>query len=192
MDTQEKIINAALELFVLNGYHGTSISDIVQKVGLTKGALYAHFTSKSDLLFRIVRKFKEELLDELIRTVNEFEGDSIAKLHRAISFNSDFAMRNLKLVIFLTFISHELSNDSDFEFALKGLYREYQKFVSSLIQKGITQGLLKEDLDPDMAAMTFMAIHDGVLHHWVLNRYRMDGTKYVKTFRRIFFEGIKR
>lgn len=190
-ETEKKIIRSALELFVRRGYHGTSIKNITQKVGLTKGALYSHFSSKGELLLRIIDKYKRHFLDEMMRAVTEYEGDAIEKLHRAISFNSKFALENQDLCIFLTFLTTELNADVDFEPALRNVYQEYQKFISQLIQRGINQGLFKKDLDPDLTALTFIAFHDGVLNQWVLNRSYIDGEQYVKTFRTLFMEGIK-
>lgn len=189
-ETEKKIIQAALELFVRKGYHGTSINHITQKVGLTKGALYSHFSSKGELLLRIIDEFKTRFIDEMMRTVNESRGDALEKLHRIISFNSQFALENQDLCVFLTFLTNELSADVDFELPLKNVYREYQQFISFLIQQGINQGLFKQELDPDLAALTFMALHDGVLHQWVLNRNDIDGRQYISTFRKIFLYGF--
>jgi AcrR family transcriptional regulator len=189
-ETEKKIIQAALELFVRKGYHGTSINQITQKVGLTKGALYSHFSSKGELLLRIIDEFKTRFIDEMMRTVNESRGDALEKLHRIISFNSQFALENQDLCVFLTFLTNELSADVDFELPLKNVYREYQQFISFLIQQGINQGLFKQELDPDLAALTFMALHDGVLHQWVLNRNDIDGRQYISTFRKIFLYGF--
>jgi AcrR family transcriptional regulator len=189
-ETEKKIIQAALELFVRNGYHGTSINDIVQKVGLTKGALYSHFTSKGELLLRIIDEFKIKFIDGMIRSANEYQGNALEKLHHIISFNSQFASENKELCVFLTFLTTELNADVDFEPPLKNIYREYQKFVSQLIQQGIRHGLFKKDLNSDLAALTFIALHDGVLHQWVLNRNYVDGEQYVSTFRKIFLYGL--
>ena len=188
--TERKIVQAALELFVRKGYHGTSVSDIAGKAALTKGALYTHFKGKGDLLLRTIKEFERRFVDELIRTVDEFEGDGVAKLHRAISFNAEFAGSNLELCVFLTFLTTELKADIDFHPVLKTTYRKYQKFISRLVTQGIRQGLIKKWLDPDMSALTFMAIHDGLLLQWVLNRDHLDGRQYVKTFRTIFMEGM--
>ena len=188
--TEKRIVQAALELFVRKGYHGTSVSDITQKVELTKGALYAHFKSKGELLFRIIQEFDAQYIDQMIRTIDEYEGNAIEKLNRAISFSSEFAMKNLALCVFLTFLTTELNADVDFQHVLKMTYRKYQKFISKLITQGIRQGIIKNWLDPDLAALTFMAIHDGVLHQWVLNRDHLDGRQYVKTFRTIFMKGL--
>jgi len=189
-DTEKRIIQAALELFVRNGYHGTSITQITEKVDLTKGALYSHFTSKGELLLRIIGEFDSHYIEELIKTVNEYEGNALDKLNCAISFSSDFALKNPDLCVFLTFLTMELNADVDFRSALQNVYRKYQKLIINLIDHGIRQGLIKKTIDPDMGALTFMAIHDGVLHQWYLNRYHIDGRKYVKTFRTIFMEGF--
>jgi AcrR family transcriptional regulator len=189
-ETERKILGAALELFVRKGYHGTSIDDIMRKVGLTKGALYAHFTSKGELLERTIEEFKIRFIDKMIQMVNECDDDALGKLHRMVSFNSKFAFENQNLCVFLTFLTTELNEDANFKPLLKGIYRKYQTFISQLIRLGIKQGVLKKDLDPDLTALTFMALHDGVLHQWVLNRNDIDGGHYVKTFRNIFFNGL--
>ena len=47
--TRQKIIDKSLQLFSVKGYFNTSISDILQAAGLTKGGLYCHFKSKEDV-----------------------------------------------------------------------------------------------------------------------------------------------
>jgi AcrR family transcriptional regulator len=189
-ETETKIVQSALALFVRKGYHGTSIHEITQKVGFTKGALYAHFNSKGELLLRIIDEFETLFIDQMIRTVMEFEGDALAKLHRAISFSADFAQANQDLCVFLTFMTTELKADVDLEPPLKSLYRKYQKFISQLIGQGVHQGIFRKEIDPDLGALTFMALHDGVLHQWVLNRNFIDAEQYVNTFRKVFLYGL--
>ena len=50
-----EIVGHAARLFRLRGHAGTNIDDIMLAAGLTRGAFYAHFTSKDDLLAEIVR-----------------------------------------------------------------------------------------------------------------------------------------
>jgi AcrR family transcriptional regulator len=189
-ETQEKIIQAALALFVRKGYHGSSITDIMKQVGLTKGCFYAHFQSKGELLLRIIDVHKQKYISEMIRVANACQGSALEKLNRIISFSSQFAYDNQNLCIFLTFLSTELNADADFELMLKAVYRDYQNFVSAIIRQGINQGLIDKDTDPNLAALTFMAVHDGVLHQWVLNRHVMDPKQYVQTFRKILLYGL--
>jgi len=189
-ETERKIIQAALQLFVRNGYHGTSINDITQKVGLTKGALYAHFSGKGDLLLRIIDEFKSGFIGGMIETLQQCRGDALDRIHRVISFNSEFAVKNQDLCVFLTYLTTELNADVDFEPALKEVYREYQNVIGQVINQGMMQGVFKKELDPEVSALTFMALHDGVLHQWALNRDHLDGEQYVRTFREIFLYGL--
>ena len=55
-DTKERILETALALFAQSGYLGTSMSDIAKQLGITKGALYKHYTSKQEILDRIVER----------------------------------------------------------------------------------------------------------------------------------------
>ena len=57
--TKERILETALELFAQNGYLGTSMNDIAGKLGLTKAALYKHYTSKQEILDRIIDRMNE-------------------------------------------------------------------------------------------------------------------------------------
>lgn len=63
------IVAAARELFATEGYAATSIEDIVQAAGVTRGALYHHFTSKAEV-FRAVVAAEVLVLDQ--RSITEF------------------------------------------------------------------------------------------------------------------------
>lgn len=49
VESREKILQAAARLFTQNGYDAVSIDDVMREAGLTRGAFYAHFRSKSDI-----------------------------------------------------------------------------------------------------------------------------------------------
>ena len=53
IQTRQNIIAKALQLFCVKGYFNTSINDILEATGLTKGGLYGHFTSKEDLWYAV-------------------------------------------------------------------------------------------------------------------------------------------
>ena len=58
-DTKERIMETALELFAEKGYLGTSMNDIAKQLGFTKATLYKHYTSKQEILNRIVERMNE-------------------------------------------------------------------------------------------------------------------------------------
>lgn len=51
--TRERILDIALELFTEQGYDGTSLRDIAERLGTTKAALYYHFARKDDILIEL-------------------------------------------------------------------------------------------------------------------------------------------
>lgn len=58
-NTKEKILEEALKLFARSGYMGTSMNDIASKLGVTKAALYKHYSSKQEILDSIVEKMNQ-------------------------------------------------------------------------------------------------------------------------------------
>jgi AcrR family transcriptional regulator len=76
--TRRKIIEAAYELFIKQGYHGTSMRQIAQKAGIALGGLYNHFPGKEDV-------FRAVFLDyhpyrEMLSVVIEAEGHTIEQV----------------------------------------------------------------------------------------------------------------
>ncbi|GEQ85030.1 TetR family transcriptional regulator [Patiriisocius marinistellae] len=74
--TRNRIIRESANLFNIQGYKLTSISDITKATGLTKGAIYRHFESKSDLEQHAFRSLGKLMFDELgtsIREADSFE-----------------------------------------------------------------------------------------------------------------------
>ena len=53
-NTRDEILDVALDLFSVNGYEATSISQIADAVGIRKASLYSHFASKQDILDNVV------------------------------------------------------------------------------------------------------------------------------------------
>ena len=58
-NTKERILEEALKLFARSGYMGTSMNDIAASLGVTKAALYKHYTSKQEILDSIVEKMNQ-------------------------------------------------------------------------------------------------------------------------------------
>lgn len=189
--TAARILEVTTRLLVNKGYHGTSIADITDAANVTKGALYCHFSSKSELLLALIGKFEREFLDQLIATVNDVQGDAWAKLNRFVSFASDFAERNRHLCLLLTIISAELhGSGSEFETHLSRLYSKYARFLARLVEEGKLQGVFGADVDTQTMAYVIIAFHDGILLQWQRSRDRLDGVEYVRSFRRALLHGV--
>lgn len=58
-NTKEKILEEALKLFAKSGYMGTSMNDIASQLGVTKAALYKHYSSKQEILNSIIERMNQ-------------------------------------------------------------------------------------------------------------------------------------
>lgn len=86
-DTKERILETALALFAQSGYLGTSMSDIAKQLGITKGALYKHYTSKQEILDRIVERMNRmdyERAEKYEMPETEPDGFAEAYMHTPI------------------------------------------------------------------------------------------------------------
>src|ERR1700746_899109 len=54
-----ELTRAAARLFAEKGYHGTSMADLAEAMGVQKGSVYAHIESKADLLWEVAREGAE-------------------------------------------------------------------------------------------------------------------------------------
>ncbi len=88
--SRNEILDAALELFATNGFHATSISQIAEKAGISKGLMYNYFKSKDDLLRTIIDDGFQKL-GELMAVVNT-ETDPRKALEKIIRLS----LQNLK------------------------------------------------------------------------------------------------
>jgi AcrR family transcriptional regulator len=53
---KERLLRVATRLFARHGFEGTSVQDIVDAAGVTKGAMYHYYDSKDDLLYEVYQK----------------------------------------------------------------------------------------------------------------------------------------
>ena len=94
-DTKNRILETALELFAQSGYLGTSMSDIAARLGITKGALYKHYTGKQEILDSIVERMNKtdyERAEEYEMPEDEPDGFAEAYLHTPVGKIRAYAM----------------------------------------------------------------------------------------------------
>ncbi len=72
--TIENIISISAKLFSEKGYERTSMQDIVDTLGMSKGAIFHHFNSKEDILNAVMKKQSEYTVQILNKWIDEMEG----------------------------------------------------------------------------------------------------------------------
>ncbi len=116
-DTREKILRVALRLFADRGYPDTSMEEIAKQVGISKPAIYHHFSGKEELFRTLLddaRRQHEEMIAELrSRRLNLF--DLVEEAIRAginlVRQNNDW----VRLMIRFTAYPQEISEIADFK-----------------------------------------------------------------------------
>ena len=89
-DTRERIQDVARDLFARQGVQRTSLQDIADKLGITKPALYYHFTSREDL----VRSILVPMIDEGERFIADQENSAKADARELLEGYFDFLYRH--------------------------------------------------------------------------------------------------
>lgn len=84
-DTKERILETALAMFAQRGYLGTSMRDIADELGITKGALYKHYASKQEILDSITERMDKTDSERAERyAMPETEADNFAETYRTM------------------------------------------------------------------------------------------------------------
>jgi AcrR family transcriptional regulator len=64
--TRQELVSAAEACFVSRGFHASSVDEVAERAGYTKGAVYSNFTSKEDLFFAVYERRVERVLTEVV------------------------------------------------------------------------------------------------------------------------------
>ena len=64
--TRQDLISAAEASFVSRGFHASSVDEVAERAGYTKGAVYSNFASKEDLFFAVYERRVEQVLTEVV------------------------------------------------------------------------------------------------------------------------------
>ncbi|MFQ5694734.1 MAG: TetR/AcrR family transcriptional regulator [Terriglobia bacterium] len=78
--TRDRLVEAAIELFWVQGYEATSVAEILAKAQVNSGSLYYHFESKEDLLLAVLDRYKEMLYSAVMEPVFLRESDPIERI----------------------------------------------------------------------------------------------------------------
>ena len=80
MDTRDRLIETARNLFLRNGYGNTGISQILKEADVGSGSLYHFFPTKEDLLLAVLEKYKELLRPMVLEPVYQRVQDPIERI----------------------------------------------------------------------------------------------------------------
>lgn len=83
MSLKGKIVEESLRLFSLNGYWHTSVTDILEAAGTSKGGFYNHFASKEDLFFEVLEEAQRLWREKTLFGLDDID-DPLAKIEQLL------------------------------------------------------------------------------------------------------------
>lgn len=162
--SKETILDAAVELFGLNGYIGTSLRDVARHSGLTHSGLLHHFPNKSSLLTAVIarkdRQEHERITEQHpteIVPMDAFMGMLMANQERP------------ELIRLFTMLSAEATNTEHPAHAyFLARYRQINHIVDGSLQGLMAAGHLRPDLNTEATAKMISALMDGIQLQWLI------------------------
>ena len=137
--TRERIHQIAAALFARNGYHGTGIAELSEAVGLGRGALYYHISSKESVLYAISMGAIQALLEpsELILREEVSAEERMRKLARALMRNiADFSNE------WTVFFREHIALTGQWRDEVMAKRERYEQLWARLLDEGAANGEL--------------------------------------------------
>ncbi|MHA6689632.1 TetR/AcrR family transcriptional regulator [Devosia sp. A449] len=160
----DEVLDAALALFLEQGFAATKVEDVARRAGLSKGSVYLYFPSKDALLEAIVQRALAPLADDALAQLAHVEGDPRGVLSLVIG-GLITAMRDPQRIAIPKLILREASQFPQIaEMYKRQVLDRALPAVTALLQRGMDQGYLRA-LD---AELTVRSIVGPILVHLLL------------------------
>ncbi|GAB3483793.1 TetR/AcrR family transcriptional regulator [Nocardiopsis coralliicola] len=141
------VLRTAVLVFNERGYDGTSMEDLARALGVTKSAIYHHFSGKAELL----RCSLDRALDALFAVTREegaLAGPAVDRLEYVLRGSIRVLAEELPHVTLLL----RVRGNTEIERLALERRRAFDRFVADLVRQGARDGAIRSDADPDVAA----------------------------------------
>ena len=162
--TRQNLLEAAFQEIYRSGFQAASLDNILFKAGVTKGALYHHFSNKQELGYAVVDELiRPRILSSWLMPISQAP-DPIDGLLAQISLGPQHPSFDPILGCPLNNLAQEMSPlDEGFRTRLQGLYREWRDGIANALRRGQETGCVKPDIDPYASADFMVAALQGGL-----------------------------
>lgn len=157
---REKILNTATQLFIQKGSEKTSMQDIAQTAGISKGAIYHHFKSKDEIVLAVIRS-RQELMEEEMKQWLKATENLTGREQLQTILKSNLESQTARAT---DGIVGEYEKDAGFILTMmRDNLRIGAPLVSDIIKKGMADGSLRTQY-PDQAAEVFLLLVNFWMH----------------------------
>ncbi|ANU22594.1 TetR/AcrR family transcriptional regulator [Planococcus donghaensis] len=159
MDKKTELMKHAVRLFSLKGFHQTSVQEIADATGISKGAFYKHFDSKEILFVHVLKLHHQEIMTEISNSQASFADDSkdIFKKKLAIEIERTLSNHEFFMMVFKDFTLTESET-------LKDVFMELRQSTITL-HKTILLDTYGASIDPFLPDL--VAILEGLMQQYI-------------------------
>ncbi len=156
--TKQRILDEALNMFAENGYKGTNLRDLAQALGISKTALYRHFTNKEDIWNSIVEsgeKYYEEHFgsaEDLPPTPDTTDGLLTLTMHQVEFTVHDPFVKKIRRLLAM----EQFRNERMAQMATNHYMTGIEKIYTAVFGNMMAKGLMKRD-DPAILALEYVS-----------------------------------
>ena len=186
-NTRGRIIEAAWKLFYRYGYDDTTVEEIIEESGTSRGSFYHYFEGKDALLSSLSYLFDEKY-EQLMATIDS-EMDSFDQL---MYLNQElFSMidSSISLELLARLYSSQLITRGDQH--LLDHNRTYYKVLRQIILQGQQRGQLRSDVSVGEMVRVYALCERALIYDWCLSGGDYSLQQYSKTMLPMFFGGFR-
>jgi AcrR family transcriptional regulator len=186
-DTISRIHRAACRLFRHRGFHGTSVREIADEVGIQGGSLYAHMDSKDDLLWEIVSVAADRFFAAL-QPIVEGPLGIMQKLRAAVLAHVDVITGDMDAAAVYSVEWRHLSASRREAFTRRR--DEYERLFRGLVDEAVRGRFLSVT---DVASATLFILSSlNWMFTWYNPEGRMSADEVGRMMANYIFDGLKR
>lgn len=149
--TRRKILDAAIDVFNEVGYAAADRGTIIERTGMTKGAFYHHFDSMESLASAIIDEGAKLVLDALSAMADSFSPALENMVHGSFVAADLFASDKVARTAEQLTLAFGKFNDTGTR-----VYTSWTEGMAAEVGRAITEGDLREDLDPNQVSEAIM------------------------------------
>ncbi len=186
-NTKGKIIVAAWKLFYEQGYENTTIEEIIEESGTSKGSFYHYFAGKDALLSSLSYMFDEkyeELMGEMAPDMHSF--DKLMYLNRELFL---LVENSISIELLAKLYSSQLTTKG--EKHLLDHNRVYYKVLRAIFAEGQKKGEITEELSTGELVKVYALCERALLYDWCLANGDYSLTRYAERMFPLFLEKFK-
>ena len=181
---RSELTREAARLFAERGYHGTSIGDLAQALGVQKASLYAHISSKQDLLYATMREGADAFHAALDAVPEQAPAGEMIRL----AMRSHLRVVADQLDVATVFVREWRYLEGDRRAEILDERRRYEERFRAFFREGRELGELRTDLDDGAAALLTLSAMNWAYTWLAPGR---DTDELADRFHAILLDGIR-